>query len=210
VRLEADSIAVTLAGRRVLAGASLSVGAREIVTLEGASGSGKSTLLRVMAMLVDPDAGVVRIDGAPANAMSPRAYRRRVAFVPQQPPMFDGTVEDNVCTGPRLRGAAFGHADAERVLARVGLGGFASRTARDLSGGEKQRVALARALANEPEALLLDEPTSALDPESAKVVIDLVRTLAADGLAIAIVTHVEEHAIALGGTRFRLVGGRVA
>ena len=209
MRIEAHEISITLAGKRVLDGASMAVEGGEIATLQGASGSGKSTLLRIVATLIEPDVGTLRADGVDVRTLSPRAYRRRVAFVPQQPPMFEGSVADNVRTGPALRSETMTDDAVDRVLARVGLDGFAKRAARELSGGEKQRAALARALANEPEALLLDEPTSALDPSAAKRVIDLVRSLATGGLAIAIVTHVEEHAAALDGTRYVLEEGRV-
>jgi putative ABC transport system ATP-binding protein len=209
VRIEALEITVALAGKRVLDGASLAIDGGEIATLQGASGSGKSTLLRVMATLIEPDLGMLRADGVDVRTLSPRAYRRRVAFLPQQPPMFEGSVADNVRTGPLLHGATMTADAVLDVLARVGLEGYGDRVARDLSGGEKQRAALARALANAPDALLLDEPTSALDPAAAAKVIALVRSLASGGFAIGIVTHVEEHAAAFGGSRYVLERGRL-
>jgi putative ABC transport system ATP-binding protein len=200
---------VALGGQSIVDGASLAFRAREIVTIEGASGSGKTTFLRVLAMLTEPDSGVVLLDGAHAHAIPPRVYRTRVAFVMQEAPMLEGSVGDNVATGPRLRGLAMPAATIDGVLERVGLAGFAARRARDLSGGERQRVALARALANDPQVLLLDEPTSALDPTSARRILALVRTLAQDGLAVCVVTHVAEHAAALGGRHYVFAGGRL-
>jgi putative ABC transport system ATP-binding protein len=205
----AEGVIVSRAGKRVLDGASLRVARGEVATLEGPSGSGKSTLLRVLATLTDYEEGVVKLDGVDARTIAPRSYRVRVAYVLQQPPMLEGTVAANVATGPRLRGVVQTEEKTATLLARVGLGGFGPRTARDLSGGEQQRVALARALANEPEVLLLDEPTAALDPESSARIVELVRTLAATGLAVVVVTHSEAHAEALAGSRHRLDRGRV-
>ena len=84
-----------------------------------------------------------------------------------------------------------------------------SREARTLSGGEKQRVALARALANDPQVLLLDEPTAALDPEAGELIVALLRDLRARGLSVVMVTHVDAHARALGGTLYRCERGRL-
>ena len=96
------------------------------------------------------------------------------------------------------------------LIAAVGLDqSFLAREARTLSGGEKQRVALARALANEPQLLLLDEPTAALDPDAGERIVALVRSLSQRGLTVVMVTHVEAHAQALGGRRYRCQGGAV-
>ena len=84
-----------------------------------------------------------------------------------------------------------------------------SREARTLSGGEQQRVALARALANDPQVLLLDEPTAALDPEAGELIVALLRDLRARGLSVVMVTHVDAHARALGGTLYRCERGRL-
>jgi putative ABC transport system ATP-binding protein len=125
--------------------------------------------------------------------------------------MFDGTVADNLRTGPRFRGLSLSAAAVTALVERVGLAAtFADRVATELSGGERLRVALARALANEPSVLLVDEPTSALDPASADVVIDLLRELGASGTAVLTVTHSEEHAARLGGERRRMTSGILA
>ena len=201
IRLEARDIRVSLGGKPIVDGAALALHARGVVTIQGASGSGKTTFLRVLAMLTQPHSGHVLLGGTDAREISPRVYRKRVAFVMQEAPMLEGSAGDNVATGPRLRGAVMPAPEIDRLLERVGLAGFGARRARDLSGGERQRVALARALANDPEVLLLDEPTSALDPASAERILALVRTLAEGGLAVCAVTHVAEHAAHLGGRR---------
>lgn len=210
-RIEARDLVVTRQGRAILAEASLAVARSAIATLEGASGSGKSTFLRALATLAPRDGGRILLDGVDAETLAPVTYRRRVGYVPQQPPMLDGTVGDNVATGPRLAGHRMDRATVEALLERVGLPrGFEERAARDLSGGERQRVALARALANEPLVLLLDEPTAALDPEAARRVLDLTVSLAESGLAVIVVTHVGDHAQRLGGARYECREGRIA
>ena len=210
-RLAAVGMVVIREGRTLVAGADLGVNAGEIAILEGASGSGKTTLLRAMATLCARDAGTLTLDGIDAERLAPTIFRRRVAYVAQQPPMLEGTVGDNVATGPRLAGETIGREALAALVIRVGLGeDILERAARDLSGGERQRVALARALANEPSFLLMDEPTSALDPTSAAHVLALIRELSHQGLGVIVVTHVEEHAERLDGTRYRCVAGRVA
>jgi ABC-type iron transport system FetAB ATPase subunit len=209
-RLAAEGVVVVREGRTIVAGADLGVNAGEIAIVEGASGCGKTTLLRAMATLIPRDAGTLALDGLDAAEIPPTIFRRRVAYVLQQPPMLEGSVADNVATGPRLAGASITPEALVALVIRVGLPeDILARAARDLSGGERQRVALARALANEPSFLLMDEPTSALDPTSATHVLALVRTLAQQGLGVILVTHVEEHAQRLEGTRYVCVAGRI-
>jgi putative ABC transport system ATP-binding protein len=163
-----------------------------------------------MATLLEADSGMLSLCGVDARSISPRTFRTRVAYVLQQPPMFEGTVAANIAAGPALRGVSVARDRILQLLERVGLPAeFADRDASPLSGGERQRVALARALANDPEVLLLDEPTSALDPIAADAVLAQVRTLANDGRAVAVVTHQVEHAVALCGRRFVCESGRV-
>jgi len=209
-RLAAEGVVVVREGRALVAGADLGVSAGEIAVVTGVSGCGKTTLLRAMATLIPRDAGTLALDGIDAAQIPPMIFRRRVAYVPQQPPMLEGSVQSNVATGPRLAGASITPEALAALLIRVGLPeDMLSRSARDLSGGERQRVALARALANKPSFLLMDEPTSALDPSSAAHVLALVRELSRQGLGVIVVTHVEEHAERLEGTRYVCVAGRL-
>jgi putative ABC transport system ATP-binding protein len=206
--LVARDIRVIRDGRRVVDGASISIDPASIRTIQGGSGSGKSTLLRAMATLIPVDTGTVLFEGRAPHDLGITEYRRRVAYVAQLPQMFDGTVAENVRTGPRFRGEVLADDAVIGLLARVGLDEeLSSRPASELSGGERLRVALARALANEPRVLLLDEPTSALDPVAASVVLDLLIALAKRGTAVLMVTHVEAHAAQLDGTRFRMTDG---
>ncbi|MFL5419527.1 MAG: ATP-binding cassette domain-containing protein [Myxococcales bacterium] len=198
-------------GRRILDGASFVVDAGEAVAVQGPSGSGKSTLVRTLATLIEPDSGAVLLEGRDAREIAPTRFRTRVAFLAQQPAMFAGTVRDNLEAGPALHGTSLADARARELVAAVGLDeGMLEREARSLSGGEKQRVALARALANSPEALLLDEPTASLDPDSGDRIVALLRSLCAGGITLLMVTHVDAHARALGGTRYRCERGQVS
>ncbi len=137
------------------------------------------------------------------DRFAPEAYRRRVGYVAQTPPMLDGTVSDNVRAGPRFMGRELDEKSVSRLIERVALEpAIAPRRARDLSGGERVRVALARALANDPEVILLDEPTAALDPETAHRILELVGALAKEGAAIVVVTHSMADTKALGGSQW--------
>ena len=199
--LEGRDLVVLRGGRRILDEATILVRPGEAVAIQGPSGSGKSTLVRVLATLLEADAGAVMLDGRDAREIAPSRFRTRIAFLAQQPAMFDGTVRDNLAAGPALHGESLDDARARDLIAAVGLdGSLQLREARTLSGGEKQRVALARALANDPQVLLLDEPTAALDPEAGELIVALLRDLRARGLSVVMVTHVDAHARALGGT----------
>src|SRR5438270_3936404 len=208
--LEAGELVVVREGRRILDRASILVRAGEAVAIQGPSGSGKSTFARALATLLEPDAGAVLLGGRDASQIAPTEFRTRVAFLAQQPAMFEGSVVRNLKTGPELHGKSMSDTQASDLIRAVGLDEpILQREARILSGGERQRVALARALANAPEVLLLDEPTAALDPEAGERIVALLRELRTGGLSIILVTHVEAHARALRGTLYRCERGRI-
>ena len=180
--------------------ASLEVGTGELFVLLGASGSGKSTILRMIAGLVLPDAGVVRLAGRDVTLLPPQ--QRDVGFVFQNYSIFRHmTVAENIEFGLRIRGVGRDERRERRdeLLELVGLGGLGNRYESQLSGGQQQRVALARALAYRPGVLLLDEPFGALDVkirtqlrESLK---EIQKTL---GVTTILVTHDQEEAFELG------------
>ena len=180
----------------VLKGVNLTLRKGEVVALIGPSGSGKSTILRVLMGLTPPTAGEVRVDGTIIDyrsSASIRAARERMAIVFQQYNLFQNMdVMRNVTIAPvKIKGRPRREveAEAERLLAKVGLADKHRAYPEELSGGQQQRVAIARALALKPEILLLDEVTSALDPELVNEVLDTIRGLAAEGMTMLIVSH---------------------
>ncbi len=199
---------------RVLEGVDLSVGAGEIVAIEGRSGSGKSTLLHLVGALDRPDAGRIelageRIDGRRDRELS--AIRRRlVGFVFQFFHLVaELTGEQNVLLAARLPGAAPGAEQrARRLLAQLELDGAEARLPHELSGGEQQRIAIARALVNDPPVVLADEPTGNLDLTSARIVLGMLRAIADEGRAVILVTH-EAQATAVADRVLRLSAGQL-
>ena len=173
----------------------LTIDRGEVVTIIGPSGSGKSTLLRTINGLEMISSGqllVNNMDLADKKTDMNRT-RRDVGMVFQHFNLYaNKTVLDNVTLGPRLvLKVAKDEAEkqARELLAMVGLADKEASFPSMLSGGQKQRVAIARALAMQPEALLFDEPTSALDPQMVGEVLSVMRSLAADGLTMIVVTH---------------------
>jgi polar amino acid transport system ATP-binding protein len=194
--LEIKDLTSAYGDLKVLKGVNLSLSKGEVVALIGPSGSGKSTILRVLMGLTAPTGGEVLIDGAAVDyrkAGSVRAARDRMAIVFQQYNLFQNMdVLRNVTIAPvKIKGRPRREveAEAQRLLAKVGLADKHHAYPDELSGGQQQRVAIARALALRPEILLLDEVTSALDPELVNEVLDAIRGLAADGMTMLIVSH---------------------
>jgi len=208
--LEAHRLRKSYPGRVLLDGIDLRLEPGSITTLGGPSGGGKTTLLRILGLLSEPDDGQLVLDGTDVRTLSPRTVRRRVALVAQAPAMFEGTVLDNVCTGPRLAGEDLPEASARELIVRAGLEPeLLGQDARALSGGEKLRVAVARAMAVHPEVWLLDEPTAALDAERADLLLALLRELAGAGAPVLVVTHDARVLEGLGGRHLQLAGGRL-
>jgi ABC-type multidrug transport system ATPase subunit len=184
--MQAHGVIVSLGGRRVLDGVSLSVPRAQVTGLLARSGAGKSTLLRTLVRLIEADAGEITLDGEDILELDACILRRRVGLVAQTPAMLPGTVEDNLRHG--VDGLSDG--DVREALSAASLDeSFADRIARELSGGERARVALARALTRGPELLLLDEPTAALDASAAEHIGQTLRGLRDRGLGICVATH---------------------
>jgi sodium transport system ATP-binding protein len=162
----------------------------EVYGLLGPNGAGKTTTLRILATLLRPDAGRVRIDGRDPVTDS-LGVRERIAWVPAEgglPPRLTG--REVVQLFARIQGVRDPDGAAERWLDRMGAAPFADRPTADLSTGMKRRVLLARALVHEPAALLLDEPTDGLDVGGRRDVLALVRALAAEGRAVVLSSHI--------------------
>ncbi|MEU5914038.1 amino acid ABC transporter ATP-binding protein [Micromonospora sp. NPDC047527] len=179
----------------VLKDIDLTVAAGEVVVVVGPSGSGKSTLCRCLNRLETIGQGTIEIDGEPLPAEGRALARLRadVGMVFQSFNLFGHkTVLDNVTLGPtRVRRIARPEArqQAMNLLERVGIADKANHHPAQLSGGQQQRAAIARALAMQPKVLLFDEPTSALDPEMVNEVLDVMVSLAAEGMTMIVVTH---------------------
>ena len=179
----------------VLQNINLTVNQGEVVVVIGPSGSGKSTLCRAINRLEGIDEGTISIDGKilPAEGKALAKLRADVGMVFQSFNLFaHKTVLENVTLGPiTVRGMDKKAADkrGRELLERVGVGVQAEKYPAQLSGGQQQRVAIARALAMEPKVMLFDEPTSALDPEMINEVLDVMTTLAKEGMTMVVVTH---------------------
>lgn len=203
--LSARKVRKSYGGVEVLKGISLTVDAGQVMCLLGPSGSGKSTFLRCINHLERIDGGRISVAGeligyAQRNnrifEMNPREVarqRRSIGMVFQRFNLFPHmTALENITAAPvgvRKISKVNAVRRAQELLDRVGLADLASSYPAQLSGGQQQRVAIARALAMDPQLLLFDEPTSALDPELVGDVLDVMRTLAADGMTMIVVTH---------------------
>ncbi len=189
-----DDVHLDLGGTSVLDGVDLSVDPGELVGLVGPNGAGKTSLLRTISGLLDPQPGVVRIDGDRVSELGAKEVSRRVASVPQDTHLeFAFTVEQVVEMGrtphrSRLDWSAAAEA-VDAALARTQTEQFRDRRIDDLSGGERQRVLLARALAQEAPALVLDEPTGSLDVNHQIRVLNLVRDLVDEGRTVIAAIH---------------------
>ncbi|GAB3043935.1 amino acid ABC transporter ATP-binding protein [Sediminivirga luteola] len=173
----------------------LDIQAGEVVVVIGPSGSGKSTLCRTINRLETIDSGEILIDGEklPEEGARLAKLRSDVGMVFQSFNLFaHKTILENVTLGPmkvRRLPAAKAKEEAMALLERVGVAHQAQKYPAQLSGGQQQRVAIARALAMKPKVMLFDEPTSALDPEMINEVLDVMVTLAKEGMTMVVVTH---------------------
>lgn len=167
----------------------------EVVAIIGPSGSGKSTLLRSLNLLEQPTSGVIYFDGVDLadKSVNIDLHRQKMGMVFQHFNLFPHkTVLQNITMAPvalKKKTPQEARQQAMTLLERIGLADKADEYPNMLSGGQKQRIAIVRSLAMEPEVLLFDEPTSALDPEMVGEVLDLMRSLAADGMTMVVVTH---------------------
>jgi glutamate transport system ATP-binding protein len=179
----------------VLKDINLEVPSGQVLVVLGPSGSGKSTLCRTINRLEPIDSGEIAIDGVllPAEGKGLAQLRSEVGMVFQSFNLFaHKTILQNVTLGPiKVRKLAKKQADelALKLLDRVGIATQKDKLPAQLSGGQQQRVAIARALAMQPKVMLFDEPTSALDPEMVNEVLDVMTSLAKEGMTMLVVTH---------------------
>ena len=180
---------------KALVNVSSEISAGEVVVVCGPSGSGKSTFIRCLNRLETADTGKIIIDGV--NVLDPKTdinkVRAEVGMVFQSFNLFPHkTTFENVALAQRVvrkRSKAEAKEKTMALLDKVGISDKAQVYPDQLSGGQQQRVAIARALAMEPKVMLFDEPTSALDPEMIGEVLDVMKTLAKEGMTMIVVTH---------------------
>lgn len=214
--IEVSNVHKSFGTHEVLKGVSLSIKKGEVVCLIGASGSGKSTLLRCINGLETYQSGSIKLldQTVDANSREINNLRRQIGMVFQRFNLFPHrTAIENVMEGPvQVNGQAVQEARKQAVdlLNRVGLGDKLDHYPAQLSGGQQQRVAIARALAMTPKAILFDEPTSALDPELVGEVLQVMRSLADDGMTMVIVTHEMQFAREVADRVCFLHSGRIA
>jgi polar amino acid transport system ATP-binding protein len=205
VMVRAEAVRKRFGPNEVLRGIDLTVGHGDVLCIIGPSGSGKSTFLRCINHLEKVDGGRLYVDGhlVGYRQQGNRLYelrdrevcarRAEIGMVFQHFNLFPHmTALENVTIGPtRVKHEAKPVATdrARRLLERVGLADKVGNYPNQLSGGQQQRVAIARALGMEPKLMLFDEPTSALDPELVREVLDVMRSLAKDGMTMIVVTH---------------------
>ncbi len=198
--------------RDVLRVDSLDIQRGETLAVVGPNGAGKSTLLLALAHLLKPASGEVKYGGKHLREWDELEYRRKIAFVFQDPLLMDLSVEDNVALGLKFRGVdkAESHIRAEKWMKAMGVDSLAKRRAGQLSGGEAQRVSLARAFVLDPELLLMDEPFSAVDPPTrVQLLGDLSNLLSQDHRTTIFVTHNLKEAAQVGDRVAVIIQGKL-
>ena len=188
----------------------------ENVVIIGPSGSGKSTFLRCLNLLEQPTAGTITFAGTEITdpKVNIDAMRRQMGMVFQHFNLFPHmTVRKNITLAPvqtKLMSQAEADAEADKLLARVGLADRGDSYPSALSGGQKQRIAIVRSLAMHPKVMLFDEPTSALDPEMVGEVLDVMKELAHEGMTMVVVTHEMGFAREVGDRVLFMADGKIA
>ena len=192
--IKLENVHKSFGKNEVLKGINLHIEQGQVVVIIGPSGSGKSTVLRTMNYLEEPTSGKVIVDGMDlSDKKKLNDVRAEVGLVFQNFNLFPHmTVMENLTLAQtKVRKTSMEEAKkiGQALLDRVGLADKANAYPDSLSGGQKQRVAIARALAMRPKVMLFDEPTSALDPEMVSEVLDVMKSLAEEGMTMVIVTH---------------------
>lgn len=220
--LEARDLTIGYGPTRIASGLNLSLDANSVTCLLGPNGIGKTTLFKTLLGLIPPLAGAVRVGSDDLAALDRSAIARHIAYVPQAHiAEFAYTVLDLVVMGRTAYLGAFGaprSADydaAMNALDMLGIGSLAERDSTRISGGQRQLVLIARALAQQAHIIMMDEPTASLDLGNRILVLDTIRTLAKNGLAVLLSTHEPEQAyvtanqVAVLGRSNRFVTGAV-
>ncbi|MHA6265885.1 ATP-binding cassette domain-containing protein [uncultured Aliiroseovarius sp.] len=183
-----DAVDLSYGPRSVLSQFTLRLAPGSFTALLGPNGAGKSTVFNLIAGLLRPDSGEVRVMGK--STSHSRAGLRHVGMVFQQSALdLELSVVQNLRYFAGLHGMKNPNSEIERLLAQLGLEGREGSSVRDLNGGHRRRLEIARALLPSPEILLLDEPTSGLDPASKQAIVDAVHAMSAQGVTVLWITH---------------------
>ncbi|MHB1223299.1 MAG: heme ABC exporter ATP-binding protein CcmA [Gemmatimonadaceae bacterium] len=206
--LEAEGVTRVYGRRRALDGVSLRLAAGDCLALFGPNGAGKTTLLRVLAGLLRPTRGVVRMAGVPARGDA--AARARVGLLSHQSMLYESlTVRENIRFTARLYGVLDADAATDSALDRLGMLERAGQPVRALSRGLQQRVSIARAVVHGPRVLLLDEPYTGLDEAGAGALTTMLSELRAGGATLVLVTHNLAEGLALATQAAVMRAGRL-
>lgn len=210
--IEISNLIVKRNGRETLRIDSLHIPKGETLAVVGPNGSGKSTFLLTLAHLLKAASGEILLHGKRQREWNELEYRRRIAFVFQDPLLMDMSVRENIGLGLKFRKMDKKEMDArvDKWASAMGVEKLLKRRANQLSGGEAQRVSLARAFVLDPELLLMDEPFSAVDPQTReKLLEDLSRALAEDHRTTLFVTHNLKEAAQFGDRVAVMIDGEL-
>lgn len=202
LELEQVAVRVSNSPRPILAGVTFRASPGEILGIVGPSGSGKTTLGKVVAGVIQPELGSVRIDGARFADWDSDALARHIGYMPQEPSLFEGTVKDNISRFASWRGEAAEAVDRQTVAAAqlvgahelilrlpAGYDTMLSGPSGSLSAGQAQRIALARALYGDPALIVLDEPNAFLDAEGEAALTTAIEACRARGACVIVIAH---------------------
>ncbi|MDD6847654.1 MAG: amino acid ABC transporter ATP-binding protein [Oscillospiraceae bacterium] len=195
VLIKVENLQKTFGENQVLKDINAEIHKGDVMVVIGASGSGKSTFLRCLNLLEEPTGGKIFFEGVDItdSKVNINLHRQKMGMVFQQFNLFPHmTILKNMIIGP-MKLLKMSKAEAEKeamaLLERVGLADRANDYPSQLSGGQKQRIAIVRALCMKPDVMLFDEPTSALDPEMVGEVLEVMKSLAKEGMTMVVVTH---------------------